>query len=79
VGLPFFAAQFIQMMREDEAEAKVIDAELDARDAAIAASHAAEASPGTPGAIQGVADERPWWESDPRFAGRFQAVDDGSD
>jgi cytochrome c oxidase assembly factor CtaG len=79
VGLPFFAAQFIQMMREDEAEAKVIDAELDARDAAIAASHAAETSPGTPGAIQGVADERPWWESDPRFAGRFQAVDDGSD
>jgi cytochrome c oxidase assembly factor CtaG len=79
VGLPFFAAQFIQMMREDEAEAKVIDAELDARDAAIAASRVAQTSPGTPGAIQGAAQERPWWESDPRFADRFQAVDDGSD
>jgi cytochrome c oxidase assembly factor CtaG len=86
VGLPFFAAQFIQMMREDEAEAKVIDAELDARDAAIAVSHAAEASqgsseasPGTPDAIRGLAEDRPWWESDPRFARRFQAVDDGGD
>jgi cytochrome c oxidase assembly factor CtaG len=81
VGLPFFAAQLIQMMREDEAEAKVIDAELDARDAAIAAGRRAEASPGTAGAVQGVAaaEERPWWESDPRFAQRFQAVDDGSD
>jgi cytochrome c oxidase assembly factor CtaG len=79
VGLPFFAAQFIQMMREDEAEAKVIDAELDARDAAIAASLVGQASQGTPDAIQSVAEERPWWESDPRFAGRFQAVDDGSE
>jgi cytochrome c oxidase assembly factor CtaG len=79
VGLPFFAAQFIQMMREDEAEAKVIDAELDARDAAAEASRLAQARPGTPEAVQGVAEERPWWESDPRFAGRFQAVDDGGD
>ena len=33
VGLPFLAAQLIQMIREDESEAAVIDAELDARDA----------------------------------------------
>jgi len=33
VGLPFLVAQLIQWMREDEAEAAVIDAELDARDA----------------------------------------------
>jgi cytochrome c oxidase assembly factor CtaG len=79
VGLPFFAAQLIQMIREDEAEAKVIDAELDARDAAVAAGLAAQASQPAPDAVQGVAEERPWWESDPRFAGRFQAVDDGSD
>jgi cytochrome c oxidase assembly factor CtaG len=79
VGLPFFAAQFIQMMREDEAEAKVVDAELDARDAAIAASRGAQTSLGPADAIQGGAQERPWWESDPRFADRFQAVDDGSD
>src|SRR6185437_2598087 len=34
VGLPFLAAQLIQMIREDETEAAAIDAELDARDAA---------------------------------------------
>src|SRR5215469_1082952 len=34
VGLPFLAAQLIQMIREDESEAAVIDAELDAREAA---------------------------------------------
>src|ERR1035441_10989295 len=34
VGLPFLAAQLIQMIREDEAEAVVIDAELDAAEAA---------------------------------------------
>jgi cytochrome c oxidase assembly factor CtaG len=69
VGLPFFAAQLIQMIREDEAEAKEIDAELDARDAERAS------------ATIGPADDedRPWWESDPRFAGRFQAIDDGGD
>ena len=36
VGLPFLVAQLIQFIREDEAEAKVIDAELDTRDAAAA-------------------------------------------
>jgi cytochrome c oxidase assembly factor CtaG len=76
VGLPFFAAQLIQMIREDESEAKEIDAELDARDAARAA--AANAGPGQ-AAAGGTPQDRPWWESDPRFAGRFQAVDDGGD
>ena len=38
VGLPFLAAQFIHAMREDKAEAAVIDAELDARDASVAAT-----------------------------------------
>ena len=40
VGLPFLMAQLIQFIREDEAEAAVIDAELDARDAAGAAGEA---------------------------------------
>ena len=40
VGLPFLAAQLIQMIREDEADAKVIDAELDAQEAAAVASQA---------------------------------------
>jgi cytochrome c oxidase assembly factor CtaG len=69
VGLPFLAAQLIQMIREDESDAAVIDAELDARDAARAAAPAQ--APGEAPA------DRPWWESDPRFVGRFRAVDDG--
>jgi cytochrome c oxidase assembly factor CtaG len=95
VGLPFFAAQLIQMIREDEAEAKVIDAELDARDAERAQAALAAAEPGggakLPGGPEaaaaqgaaaragGAADDRPWWESDPRFVGRFHSVDDGGD
>jgi len=64
VGLPFLAAQLIQMIREDESEAAAIDAELDAREQEAPADSPAD---------------RPWWESDPRFVGRFQAVDDGSE
>jgi cytochrome c oxidase assembly factor CtaG len=64
VGLPFLAAQLIQMMREDKAEAAAIDAELDAREAR------------TPEAHEGGGDipdtERPWWENDPRFTERFK-------
>jgi cytochrome c oxidase assembly factor CtaG len=86
VGLPFLMAQLIQMIREDEADAKVIDAELDAVAAAAAVAVAAG-----PGQEAGAGEEtragqeagagrsagacrRPWWESDPRFAGRFQPV-----
>lgn len=73
VGLPFLAAQLIQMIREDEAEASAIDAELDA-----AETSPPPAGPGRPaGADPG--EPRPWWESDPRFAGRFQPVDDGGE
>jgi cytochrome c oxidase assembly factor CtaG len=67
VGLPFLAAQLIQMIREDEAEAKVIDAELDAAGAAQSeVAHADEVQ---------TAVQRPWWETDRRFADRFRAVD----
>jgi cytochrome c oxidase assembly factor CtaG len=75
VGLPFLAAQLIQMIREDEADAAVIDAELDARDAARSAVPAEEGAPAVD-AEGGTSGDRPWWESDPRFAGRFQPVDD---
>jgi cytochrome c oxidase assembly factor CtaG len=49
VGLPFLAAQLIQMMRADKREADQIDAELDARDAArqAAVTSAAAAAPAT--------------------------------
>src|SRR5215469_13433411 len=52
VGLPFLAAQLILMMREDEVEAKVIDAELDAQEAQAAAASTAAGLPATaaPGA-----------------------------
>ena len=44
VGLPFLAVALIQMMREDQAEAVAIDAELDAREAARAQRATQQAS-----------------------------------
>jgi cytochrome c oxidase assembly factor CtaG len=82
VGLPFLAAQLIQMIREDEADAKAIDAELDGREA-VAAASAGIASAGIVGEDPARAaqtgppvTQRPWWETDRRFADRFRAVDD---
>jgi cytochrome c oxidase assembly factor CtaG len=73
VGLPFLVAQLIQMIREDEADAKVVDAELDA--AELDAAAAADAAP----AAAVTTAPRPWWESDARFAERFQPVDDSAE
>ncbi len=64
VGLPFLAAQLIQMMREDESDAARIDADLDAKDAELKTAAAA---------VEPGAEPRPWWEDDPRFTGRFKA------
>jgi cytochrome c oxidase assembly factor CtaG len=84
VGLPFLAAQFIQMIREDDAEAKAVDAELDARDAARQPPAAVlaeadgqpqrDAQPRRNGAavVPETGQERPWWESDPMITGRFR-------
>jgi cytochrome c oxidase assembly factor CtaG len=67
VGLPFLAAQLIQLMREDESDAARIDADLDARDAELAlAATATGDQPATDEA------EKPWWEDDPRFTSRFK-------
>lgn len=78
VGLPFLVAQLIQFIREDEAEAAEIDAEMDAQSApaaqgepdaaAAAAATAADAPPGP------ARPARPWWEDDPRFSDRFKQV-----
>jgi hypothetical protein len=82
VGLPFLAAQLIQMIREDEAEAEVIDAELDAAEAAqLSASVQTEAlaQPESAALAQpepAQAATRPWWETDRRFADRFRPLDD---
>jgi cytochrome c oxidase assembly factor CtaG len=76
VGLPFLAAQLIQMIREDEAEAKVIDAELDAVDAAEVV-HAGSADAAAISAEPAQSStQRPWWESEGQFADRFRALDD---
>jgi cytochrome c oxidase assembly factor CtaG len=69
VGLPFLAAQLIQLMREDESEAARIDAELDARDAERAVTADAAVADGV------QSEERPWWETDQRFTDRFKSVD----
>lgn len=71
VGLPFLVAQLIQMIREDEADAKVVDEALDAAEAGGGATDEG-GRPVSPA-------QRPWWESDPRFAERFQPVDDSAD
>jgi cytochrome c oxidase assembly factor CtaG len=68
VGLPFLAAQLIQLMREDESDAARIDADLDARDALQAAAATTSSAP-EPADDQA---EKPWWEDDPRFTSRFK-------
>ncbi len=67
VGLPFLAAQLIQMMREDESDAARIDADLDAEQAQLKPAELKQA--------EGAANEalKPWWEDDPRFTDRFKA------
>lgn len=76
VGLPFLAVGLIQMMREDQAEAVAIDAELDARDAAREAAKTeaakAEAAKAEAGKTEAADEDRPWWEDDPRFTERFR-------
>ncbi len=72
VGLPFLAAQLIQLMREDESDAVAIDAELDARDAERQAAAAVrEGEPAGAGEEEG-GETKPWWEDDPRFTSRFK-------
>ncbi len=82
VGLPFLAAQLIQLMREDESDAARIDAELDAKEAkeakeakdARGVKEAALAAPAAeePDGDQGPGGTKPWWEDDPRFTSRFR-------
>jgi cytochrome c oxidase assembly factor CtaG len=78
VGLPFLAAQFFQMIREDEAEAVSVDAELDAVEAAQAAAAAGAcadpAAGDTAGDAGDAAGSEPWWQADPRFANRFRSA-----
>jgi len=71
VGLPFLAAQLIQLMREDESDAAKIDAQLDARDAELEAAASARGGAGEePAGAPGEA--KLWWDDDPRFTSRFK-------
>jgi cytochrome c oxidase assembly factor CtaG len=71
VGLPFLAAQLMQLMREDESDAARIDAELDARDAERDADRQAAVAPAEGGGDE-AAGPRLWWQDDPRFTDRFK-------
>ncbi|MGH3155827.1 MAG: cytochrome c oxidase assembly protein, partial [Streptosporangiaceae bacterium] len=73
VGLPFLVATLFHMIREDEDEAAGIDAELDARDAQRS-PQAVPADVKQP-VPSDANDDRPWWESDPRFTERFGPAD----
>ena len=78
VGLPFVAAMLIQMIREDEQEAAEVDAELDASEQRAAQQAAAVEDGTAPDELAPAAAEgRPWWESDPRFTGRFRGPGPG--
>jgi len=74
VGLPFLAAQLIQLMREDESDAARVDAELDAQQAGDT-SPAPVLIPGSQKTPSDAPDTtKPWWEDDPRFTNRFKAT-----
>ncbi len=64
VGLPFLAAQLMQLMHEDESDAAKIDAELDAKEL--------DAKQAEPDADHPAEDTPLWWENDPRFTDRFK-------
>ena len=70
VGLPFLAAQLIQMMREDDSDAARIDADLDAKEAELQTAAAVRDEPAQ------AEEPKPWWEDDPRFTTRFKAPQD---
>jgi cytochrome c oxidase assembly factor CtaG len=78
VGLPFLAAQLIQLMREDESEAAKVDAELDAREATSVpdATSARDATSIPDATAQADKDNRPWWETDGQFTERFKPAND---
>lgn len=69
VGLPFLAVLLIQAMREDRAAAIAIDAELDAREAAVRSAREAQADDDP---VLLADPELPWWHHDPRFTDRFK-------
>lgn len=70
-GFPFLAAVVTRMMREDQRDAAVVDAELDAIEAQSGAAAPESEAQGTaePGGT------RLWWEDYPEIAQRFRGRD----
>ena len=75
VGLPFLFAVLIGWVRADAAEARAVDAELDARERApqqVQPAAAPEPGQGQAGAPPEPGRDRPWWETDPRFRDQYR-------
>ena len=70
-GLPFLAAIFTRMMREDQRQAAAIDAELDALEIASAPTNTTQATPST-SPPESRPQARLWWEDHPELAQRFR-------
>ncbi|WP_169735678.1 cytochrome c oxidase assembly protein [Intrasporangium oryzae] len=71
VGLPVIAAVFLEWVRSDEREARAVDAELALAEEAATSSPEARTEHGTADGVAPAATSGLWWESDPRFAGRY--------
>ncbi|GAA1893264.1 cytochrome c oxidase assembly protein [Lapillicoccus jejuensis] len=65
VGVPLVLVTLVQWARADEEGARALDARLDA----AVAPPPADGRPTPTGPTTGP--DRPWWESDPRLAGRY--------
>lgn len=78
IGIPMIAATVVMWVRSDAEEQKLVDAELDAREAAAAAPAPEPADAPSPTSEAPAADPAPaegeglWWLDDPRFADRFR-------
>ncbi|MDQ2756960.1 MAG: cytochrome c oxidase assembly protein [Actinomycetota bacterium] len=68
VGLPMIFAVLWQWMHADEADARAVDARLDR----LEQRRAEPVADPTSDAVPATGPDRPWWESDPRFAGRYK-------
>jgi putative copper resistance protein D len=68
VGIPVIGAVVIEWIRTDDQEAHEIDARLDAE---TTGSTTAAAPTGTETAADTATSSGLWWETDPRFAGRY--------
>lgn len=69
-GLPFIGIVMALMTRDDARTAAIIDAQLDAQEAAVAAGTGAEGENGA--ADAGPRPSRLWWEDDPELSQRFR-------